>query len=64
MNDPKMFAPDYLRLQKDKQLHLVADLIDKQSQQIQELKQIIREAYRQEDPYSMYSILENYLNKE
>jgi len=31
MNEPEMYAPDYLRAQKDKQLHLIAEMIEQQS---------------------------------
>lgn len=30
MNGPSIYAPDYLRLKEDKQLHLIADMIESQ----------------------------------
>jgi hypothetical protein len=39
MNECEMYAPNYLRAQKDTQLHLIADMIEKQMQTIHNLRQ-------------------------
>jgi hypothetical protein len=36
-NEPQVFAPDYLRAQSDKQMHLIADMIEKNVEKIHEL---------------------------
>ncbi len=38
MNDPQIYAPDYLRGQSDKQLHYIADMIE---DQIRRLKDVV-----------------------
>lgn len=35
MSEPQMYAPDYLRAHPDKQLHLIADMIEKQINTLQ-----------------------------
>lgn len=38
--DAQIYAPDYLRAQDDKQLHMIADMIEQQIEKIRTLEQL------------------------
>lgn len=44
MNGPSIYAPEYLRLQKDTQLHGIADMIETQIKTMQYLREDIQKA--------------------
>ena len=44
--EPQMYAPDYLRAQSDKQLHLIADNMEKLIKDLAEAKDQVRHLYQ------------------